>query len=264
MTENSAKPSIHVNSFLGRTTACLVGLVAIVSSASGQTPYPQQDGRHPMCVRLEGQLTALDRSGADPRGEQLRRHEEAAARQQQELDRTISESRRLGCQGGGFFMFGGSSPQCDQLNTQVQRQRGNLDRLLAGMQQMRGASGMGDEQRRSILLSLGQYDCGPQYRNAAAQQRQRGFFDTFFGNEQTTEPGMQSGDMSSTYRTICVRTCDGFFFPISSSTVPGRFRDDERICQRQCPAAEVQLFSHRASGEDVSRAVSLAGKQYSE
>ena len=56
---------------------------------------------------------------------------------------------------------------------------------------------------------------------------------------------------------ICVRTCDGFFWPISFATDQSRFQDDERTCQRSCPAAEVVLYSHRNPGEDVSQAVSL-------
>ena len=61
---------------------------------------------------------------------------------------------------------------------------------------------------------------------------------------------------SGTYRTLCVRTCDGYYFPISYSTVPSKFADDEQLCQRLCPATEVTLYSHRNPGEDVARAVS--------
>ena len=44
---------------------------------------------------------------------------------------------------------------------------------------------------------------------------------------------------SGTFRTLCVRTCDGFYFPISYATTPARFAEDERTCQRLCPAATV-------------------------
>jgi hypothetical protein len=61
-----------------------------------------------------------------------------------------------------------------------------------------------------------------------------------------------------------VRTCDGYYFPISYSTVPGKFAEDEQLCRRLCPAAEVTLYSHRNPGEDVARAVSTSGRSYSE
>jgi len=70
--------------------------------------------------------------------------------------------------------------------------------------------------------------------------------------------------LAGTYRTLCVRTCDGYYFPISYSTVPGKFADDEALCRRTCPATEVTLYSHRNPGEDVSRAVSMSGRVYSD
>jgi hypothetical protein len=70
--------------------------------------------------------------------------------------------------------------------------------------------------------------------------------------------------MGDTYRTLCVRTCDGYYFPISYSTQPQRFAEDERTCQAMCPAAEVSLYTHRNPGEDVNQAISNAGRSYTE
>jgi len=68
--------------------------------------------------------------------------------------------------------------------------------------------------------------------------------------------------MGSGFRTVCVRTCDGFYVPISYSTSQDHFREDEKTCQRMCPAAEVVLFSHRNPGEDMNQATSLGGQPY--
>jgi len=59
-----------------------------------------------------------------------------------------------------------------------------------------------------------------------------------------------------------VRTCDGFYFPVSYSAGQAKFRDDEQTCQRMCPAAEVMLFTYRNPGEDVAQAVSTNGQPY--
>src|SRR5262245_29750874 len=88
--------------------------------------------RNQACLRLESQLAALDRGAAiDPtKAEQIKRYEEAAAKQQAELDRLSQQSQRLGCQGAGFFaLFSGQSPQCGPLNNQIQQMRANLDRI---------------------------------------------------------------------------------------------------------------------------------------
>jgi len=262
--------------------SAILGLVAAAASASAQgVPPPAAPpgvaaaqpapASNPVCSRLEAQLAALDR-GVDPsRADQIRRYEEAVQGQQTELDRTVAQSRRIGCEGSGFFLFGRSQPpQCDELNGRIQRMRANLDRLNSDLQQLQmGARGAIDVQRQQVVAALRQNDCGPQYRNAATQARPRGFFETLFGggNSGGAPSPFGSGDItpsdqSSTYRTICVRTCDGFYFPVSYSAVPGKFRDDEQTCQRMCPAAEVQLFTYRNPGEDVAQAVSTTGQPY--
>lgn len=235
----------------------------------GQSAPPAQapvSRGNPMCARLEGQLSALDRGGADTgRAEQLRRYEDAAGKQQAELDRLTAQARRAGCDGGGFFLFRGpQSPQCDGLNAQIQRMRNNLDRINMDLQQLqRGSPDLGD-QRRAILIALAQNDCGPQYRAAAPAQRPRGLFESLFGAPSVTDYGTAESAQTSTYRTICVRTCDGYYFPISFATVQNKFQEDEHICQRMCPGSEVALYAHRNPGEEVAQAVSLGGRTYRE
>jgi hypothetical protein len=247
-------------------------IAAAVGPVGAQTMPPPgvATQQNQACGRLEAQLAALDRGAGDPaRSEQIRRYEEALQNQQTELDRTVTQARRTGCEGSGFFLFGRSQPpQCDDLNTRIQRMRSNLDRLNADLQQLQSSRTPVEGQRRQILMALGQYDCGPQYRAAAAPPRQRGFFETLFGggggggSAPFGSGDLTPSDQSSTYRTICVRTCDGFYFPVSYATSQAKFRDDEQACQRMCPASEVVLFSYRNPGEDVAQAVSISGQPY--
>jgi hypothetical protein len=74
---------------------------------------------------------------------------------------------------------------------------------------------------------------------------------------------MMSSVPQGTFRTVCVRTCDGFYFPISFTTVPARFADDERACKAQCPATDANLYTYRNPGEDMNAAVSISGQPYS-
>jgi hypothetical protein len=60
-----------------------------------------------------------------------------------------------------------------------------------------------------------------------------------------------------TYRTLCVRLCDGFYFPISYSTRRGRFAGDAKQCEQSCPAGS-RLFVHRNPGQDGKRPVRAA------
>ena len=234
-------------------------------------PPPGQSYQSQLCTRLEGQLAAIDRgNGVDPaRVEQVRRYEEASGRQQAELDRMVAQSRRAGCEGTGFFLFGAlqsQSQQCVDLNRQISSMRGNLDRINVDLQRLRGGDLDKGEQRRSVMVALAQNNCGPQYRTAA--RAPGGFFDQLFGRDGG-EPG-PSGDLANNpeaqsggFRTVCVRTCDGFYFPISYATSSARFAQDEKTCQRMCPAAEVMLFSYRTTGEDITQATSINGQPYS-
>jgi hypothetical protein len=239
---------------------------ALAQNFPGPAGSPGAAGRNPVCARLEAQLSAVDRGNVDPaRADQIRRFEDASNKQQIELDKLVAQSRRAGCQGSGFFaLFSGQPAQCGQINTQIQQMRANLDQILVSLQQLQGNTAGREGQRRSILIALGDNDCGPQYRSAALPQ-QRGFFETLFGpGSIMTPPEQQQPYQSSTFKTVCVRTCDGYFFPISYSTSPNRFAEDEQACQRMCPAAEVQLYTYRNPGEEITQAVSLNGHAYTE
>jgi Protein of unknown function (DUF2865) len=251
--------------------AALLGVVALGVDAHAQVnPAPPSQGAaaNPMCARLEAQLGTIDRGASDPaKDEQIRRYQDAASKQQAELDRVTSQAKRMGCDSSGFFsLFNGQSAQCGPVNNQIQQMRANLDQITTSLERLRGGGFGGSErenQRRSVLLALAQNNCGPQYANAV-QQGPGDFLNNLFGNNNS--PGPPPGDVgppSGTYRTVCVRSCDGAYFPISFATVPGRFPDDEKTCKALCPAAEANLYAYRNPGEDMNQAVSISGQPYS-
>lgn len=66
------------------------------------------------------------------------------------------------------------------------------------------------------------------------------------------------------YRTLCVRSCDGYFWPVSYQTSKHHFAQDDATCHASCPQSEVALYVHRNPGESIEEAVDLGGKPYSE
>ena len=258
----------------------LLGLAAMSAPAfaqmnQGGPPPPQSAPQaggpqaNPMCVRLEGQLAVIDRgagSGDPAKDEQIRRYQDTAAKQQSELDRVTMQAKRMGCDSSGFFsLFNGQSAQCGPVNNQIQQMRGNLDQITSSLERLR-SGGIGgadrENQRRSVLTALAQNNCGPQY--AAAARSGGNFIDNLFGNNgnQIPPPGAEFGPASGTFRTVCVRTCDGAYFPVSFATVQARFPDDEKSCKALCPATEATLFTYRNPGEDINQAVSIGGQTY--
>ena len=258
---------------LRRLVPAALVLAASLTGSAAQAPPPgagvQPPGtRNPVCVRLEAQLATIDRPNVDPvRAEQIKRYEDTANRQQGELDRLTAQARKMGCEGRGFFsLFGGQPAQCGPINTQMSQMRANLDRVLGDLQRLQGNTADREGQRRTVLATLAQNDCGPQYRQFA-NRGGGGFFDSLFGGgTPLSSPSLPSpsGSSGDTYRTVCVRTCDGYYFPVSYSTVPSKFAEDQQICRRMCPASEVALYSYRNPGEDVSQAMSQGGNTYSE
>lgn len=239
----------------------------------GFPPPPGQPGTaNPICQRLVGQLSAIDSGAAggdSAKADQIRRYEEAQSRQQSELERVQNQAKRQGCDSSGFFsLFTGPSAQCGPINTQIQQMRSNLDQITSNLERLRGGGFGGSErenQRRSVLMALAQNNCGPQYAGMLRNSGGGGFLENLFGGNNN--PGgapMDNGAASGTYRTVCARSCDGFYFPISFATVPSRFPDDERVCKSLCPAADATLYSYRNPGEDMNQAVSINGQPYAQ
>ncbi len=71
-----------------------------------------------------------------------------------------------------------------------------------------------------------------------------------------SSPRHQSG-----YRTVCVRLCDGFFFPISFGASEGSLGRDQATCSNSCAGA--RLFYGRASSDDPDDMIDLNGQRYS-
>ncbi len=75
--------------------SCVAMSVAVAQSPAPNTDQPPAGS--PICVRLESQLAALRSGAGDPRGDHLKRYEDAVAKQQADLDHTVAQSKRAGC-----------------------------------------------------------------------------------------------------------------------------------------------------------------------
>ncbi|WP_020185297.1 DUF2865 domain-containing protein [Methylopila sp. 73B] len=253
-----------------RSSFVTLAAVALTLAAAIGDARAQQGSDQ--CLRLEAQLAAVDRGGArrpDPRA-----IERDFNRQRYELDRTKAYARGLGC--GRGFLFSSPPAECADIERRMGQMETNLDKLEAQLAQAQQGGGV-DPRRRDLLFALARNQCGPQYRlverkiEREPQQRQ-GFFSMLFGGggsdgpreETVVEPEMdpQSTPRVSTYRTVCVRTCDGFFFPISFQTTRNAFERDDAICRATCPGTEAKLYSYPNPGGAMEQASSVDGEAY--
>jgi hypothetical protein len=92
-------------------------------------------------------------------------------------------------------------------------------------------------------------------------------FDFFGGGQDSDEeqqsqtPIYRSIDPNGRYRAVCVRLCDGFFYPLSFSTTASSLAQESERCQSSC-AAPAELYVYRNPGQEIEQAISLNGSAY--
>lgn len=78
---------------------------------------------------------------------------------------------------------------------------------------------------------------------------------------KSASPSEQPEHGSGHYRTLCVRTCDGYYWPINQTATRGDFHREAKLCQASC-GSEAKLFYHSNSSPDVDAMVDLTGRAY--
>ncbi len=69
--------------------------------------------------------------------------------------------------------------------------------------------------------------------------------------ERTIDPNI--GEVRAGSKAVCVRACDGAFFPVSYSASGGRLDGLEDLCRALCPNADVSLYTYPARAARSSR-----------
>ncbi len=92
-----------------------------------------------------------------------------------------------------------------------------------------------------------------------------GLFDVYGDENNRSRRGSSRSSRSSsgTYRTVCVRLCDGSSFPVSFSTTSRNFDKDQQTCERSC-TSPAKLFVFPDSDTDPMEMHDIDGKSYSE
>ncbi len=232
----------------GRFGAALLALALTGGAAAAQSPA---------CNAWRSELASLQGqrgAGRGPRAAQM------AQRVGAQLAQATNQYRAMGCERGGFTFFGEGPPrECGGLRAQI----GQLQAQYANLQQM--AQGGALEQRRAQLVAAINANCrAPQ---------QRGFFETIFGLEP------RRGEIDSTLpeldpeqplepekprlggpQTVCVRTCDGYFFPLANN--PGGRDSGDEMCQALCPGTETLAYGMTNGGEIQNAVARSTGQPY--
>lgn len=111
----------------------------------------------------------------------------------------------------------------------------------------------------------------PYASTATPYRSQMGFFERLFGPSTAPRraPGSGYGAYGwgmyrgSGYLTMCVRLCDGYYWPISFSAVSSGLRSDAAQCENSC-GSPARMFYQRSPGGDAKYMVDLSGKRYAD
>lgn len=228
--------------------ALTLGCLAMTGSSFAQS---EQDIR---CMQLQQELDAAQGGGVNQ--PELAGLNQQIAQVTQVYRAAKSEMDNAGCY-ERMLIFGRAlkrTPRCLSMNARVEDARRESERLKA----QRDSLGGGGNRRRQQELQRAMQRNGC----SGAPSGGGGLFDFFGGPRQEYQtPIYRSINPGGRYRTVCVRLCDGFYYPISYSTYGSQAPQDAQKCQASC-AAPAELYVYRNPGQEIEQAISLSGSAY--
>ena len=218
------------------------------------------------CRRLEQTLANLERNGdfrnvssntreARTLGREVQRYESAYVRGGCNAD--AKAGRRL-------------SQQCRSLARQITSGREQYATLVNSVETGNAVA----QQREAVLQEIARFGCNSRARVTRSEPRSRGnLFDQLF--EALTGDGWGDGGGGfreeewdpwgnyHTVRTLCVRKSDGFYWPISYSTLTDYVSNDAEQCRSMCPGLDVDLYYYDNPGQEPEQMINMFGEPYS-
>jgi len=253
-----------------RLAGALTGGVVLAVCLLPQSAEAQSSKQ--ICRSLNAQLATIGSGRAGGNPAQYRRYDGAVRNQQKQISKARRGALRNGCVG----IFSNRNSQCKQLTATIGKMERNLKRLqrerIKHAPSNAGNSGL----RRNILNQLRRNNCDgkrTETRQAKAKSekpRRKSLLEQVFGVRTYRENGSKSQEeigngtqygFGGTYRTLCVRKQDGYYFPISFSTTQQFFPDDEETCRAMCPTSDVALYVHRMPSQDSEDMVSFRSQR---
>ena len=243
----------------GIILSCMVmGFSSLLNAQDRRSPAHQAH-----CLKLE---SALARS---MHGSQLREIRQKLHEDRQNLDRIFHrlkrDAKRSNCYSYSLFSKElRRTPRCVRLDKKIRRARQSLAQINRQLSRAANAKSNQRNRQDKIIRALARNKCGRQYEREA--RKRGGGFNSWFNNGFFSPPReryehREQQFQFATHRTLCVRLCDGYYFPISFATTTNRFAQDQQICQSRC-AAPARLFTYPNPGGTTEQMLSVEGDSY--
>lgn len=225
--------------------------------AATPAPGTANYGKNPICLQLEQRLVQEGQKGNQSRDQlarvesELRQVDQAYNAGSNQLERNCYE----------VFLFTKSfrnTPQCKDLARQVEVSKRRLSDLEAQRQDLSSGRSYQDD----IIRELARNGCGANYVDQARRRDGGEGGGVWAGEGEISGGGWtpHGGSAGDTFKTVCVRLCDGYYFPISFSTLRSHFEQDAEACTSKC-AAPTELYYHPNPGGTMEQAVALQSSE---
>ncbi|MBN9310276.1 DUF2865 domain-containing protein [Devosia sp.] len=228
-----------------------IGLLLDVSSA-----YAQAES----CSRLQTMLRQLDRNAdfQNAQGNQLRQLQRA-------VQKSESAYVRQGCNDdakAGRRL----TAECRAIAREVLAARDDLAKMSQSVDTGQAVA----QQREAILQEMSRFDCDGRSRVTVDRGQRGSLFEQLFGAFSggfDGEGGVRGEEFNPyggyhTVRTLCVRKTDGFYWPISYSTLVDYVGNDAEQCHAMCPGLDVDLYYYDNPGQEPAQMVNQFGEMY--
>lgn len=238
---------------LALLVVALVGLAMDVNTAYAQAGS---------CARLQATLDRLE-NNSDFRGSGGSRDD--LRRLQRDVQRDESRYIREGCNAdakAGRRL----STSCRALAREITTGREQVKQLSGSV----STGNAVQQQREAILQEMARFGCDSRSRSRV--ERRGNLFERLFeafGSDSFDGEGGVRGEEFTPYggyhtvRTLCVRKTDGFYWPISYSTLVDYVANDAQQCAAQCPGLDVELYYYDNPGQEPEQMINQWGEPYS-
>ncbi len=228
-----------------------------LSALLGLVPLTSAHAQSVDCAALRAEIDALRRPIDAGRPE-------VAIRQQRlELQRDRDTMEDLGCTAAAG-LDDPDPPQCQVIARRVQR----LEDGLQSLENQPSSPLSDDAGRRRLLEDRFSASCAgvdeagspPDLSGPAVLP---GLEDapTMMPVDPDAPTGPPDAPKSKLSRVICVRQCDGAFYPLAVDVAPDRVDGLDQICKAQCPNAPASAYTLRGD-DDIGQAVASDGSTY--
>lgn len=273
-----SKPKVSFRSWIGALLAlAFLTLLAPISA----------EARSATCARIESQLASLDTFSSGSQSG----YGSAIRKQKREIARTKQRMRSYQCSRSGHPSCRRLNNSLKRMTRNLDRleQRyyrtgsGNSSsgskrkRLQRDFKRHKCSQRVASLEQPNFLQRL--FGAGKSRRARQDARKNSGdILDDVFGSHQDAERRRQARldrrDLrrrqldqqlwssanglgnSNKFRTVCVRRCDGYYFPVSHETDESGFAQDAMACNLMCPGTQMELFSHKTATETPEQMVS--------